>query len=218
MSTIQLPSPNKLGTRFGRQLGYTLNNGFHYGLDILPGSDMGVYLPEDGQVGTVFGNGNEGNVLYLWAENRKHALCHLERFLVQPGFHRRGEKVGVMGYTGHVEPEGPKGCHLHYAVQVDGFYVDPLSLIGGRGAADEPMTRQEAVAIVDAFFGRFTERKVKDTELEEYVQALMAGQPDKLFSKAVVWDEVQRTIARRAGGQLPLDIEINGVRYAPKGQ
>ncbi len=214
MSIIQLPSSNPITTEFGRILGYALNDGFHKGLDFSFGPDPYAYMPEDGNVGCVANNGNDGNAIYVWRDNRKHALCHLERFLVPTGsFQKRGTKVGIIGDTGY-----SKGKHLHYAVQVDSLFVDPRSLIGGKGAVNNNMTRQEAVAVVDAFFGRFTERKVKDSELEEYVQVLLDGQPDKLFSKAVIWDEVQRTVARRAGLPVALDVQINGTVFVPKGK
>lgn len=165
MSVIYLPSPNKLGVRFGKQPGYSLNDGFHYGQDFMPGPDIYVYLPEDGQVGTVFNNGNDGNALYLWAENRKHALCHLERFLVQPGFYKRGTKVGIIGYTGYVEPAGKAGAHLHWSVQKDGFFVNPMTLIGGKGAAEPMLNEGDIHNIYLAGWGR----KATDAELARYV-------------------------------------------------
>jgi hypothetical protein len=76
---------------------------------------------------------------------------------------------------------------------------------------DKPMVKQEAVAILDAFYGRFAGRKVKQSELDEYVPVFLAGKSDEFFSKAWKFDEVKKYIGsdgsaasakQVAGGQL----------------
>jgi hypothetical protein len=56
------------------------------------------------------------------------------------------------------------------------------------------MTTEEATAVLDSFYGRFTGRKVKNSELSEYIPYLVGGEPDKFFSKAWQFDEVKKTV------------------------
>lgn len=135
---MRAPSSNILGLRFGPQPGYPLHNGVHIGQDWLPGPDKTVYMPEDAIVTCVANNGNDGNAIYYYKNNYKVALCHLERFLVPSGkLVKAGTPVGIMGYTGYVQPAGPQGAHLHMAVMQNNNFIDPLSMIaGGKGGDD----------------------------------------------------------------------------------
>ena len=47
--------------------------------------------------------------------------AHLSKVLVKEGdVLKYGDKIGIMGHTGYVEPSGPAGTHLHVGV-VDGY-------------------------------------------------------------------------------------------------
>lgn len=222
MSIIQLPSTNKITVDYGRQPGYPKNEGDHRGVDFAFGPDPYAYLPEDGQVGLILNNGDDGNAAYAWAENRKHALCHLERFLVQPGYHKRGTKIGVIGDTGYA-----KGKHLHWAVQVDGFFVHPMTLVtGGRGAAEQLMDEKE----IKAAFRTIMKRDVKnDDEWRPWLGKRFiefadwaARQDEYKFVDDVVlrrYPNDQKVIADlriQRIASVPT-ITVNGVEYAPKG-
>jgi hypothetical protein len=95
-----------------------------------------------------------------------------------------------------------------------GSYVGWSEDINGVRVADvtkeDGMTKQEAVAILDSFFWNFVGetdgkkgRKVKESELEEYVPYFLAGTPDKFFKKAAAFDEVTQPVGTEA--QVKLD-------------
>ena len=60
------------------------------------------------------------------------------------------------------------------------------------------MTKQEAVAILDSYFWTHVGRKVKDSELNEYVPYFLEGLPDKFFKKAIGFGEVKQTLGASA--------------------
>lgn len=138
------PSNNPLGTGFGWQPGYPLNQdaqhpgmGFHKGQDFDHTPDNRVYMPEMGKVTCVKWDSktSEGNVIYINVGNRRHALCHLEKFLVNDGdLITEGQPIGIMGNTGYAQ-----GKHLHWAVSVAGELVNPLSLVNEQPQKETPM-------------------------------------------------------------------------------
>lgn len=56
------------------------------------------------------------------------------------------------------------------------------------------VTTQDATAILDSFYWTFAGRKVKISELAEYVPYFVAGTPDKFFKKASQFDEIKKFI------------------------
>jgi N-acetyl-anhydromuramyl-L-alanine amidase AmpD len=66
--------------------------------------------------------------------------------------------------------------------------IDRLIALAKEG---KDMTTQEATAVLDSFFWNFVGRKVKPSELEEYVPYFVAGLPDKFFKKAKDFSEVK---------------------------
>jgi len=145
---MQRPSPSPITTPFGQVPGYPLNNGFHKGVDFAFIPDNKVYMPEDGIVHVVPWDNHsaEGNTIYISVGNRKHALCHLSKFLVSDGqYCNAGKVIGVMGETGAAE-----GVHLHWAVTVGGQLVDPLTLVkGGQNVVTPDEVNRIAIAMVD---------------------------------------------------------------------
>lgn len=93
------------------------------------------YAPEDGKI-TAYGvSGTCGNRLELTAGANRHGFCHLERSLVKVGQTvKKGQAIGVMGYTGYTIPAGVNGSHLHWVIYRNGVYVYPPSLV------NEPFT------------------------------------------------------------------------------
>lgn len=123
---MQAPAKTKITQPFGYDPSYPVNNGWHRGTDFSSSPDKTVYMPEDGTVLYRTLNGNDGNAIYITVGNRVHALCHLERNLVGTNtFQKQGTPIGIMGQTG-----AAIGVHLHWAVKVNGVFVDPMTLIG----------------------------------------------------------------------------------------
>lgn len=121
-------TPTTLG--FGRQPNYPLNNGIHEGVDFAYTPDDTVYAPLQGTVIVKPMNGNDGNGVYMEQGDMLIGMCHLDRFLVNDGqLVNAGQPVGIMGDTGYAD-----GKHLHFAVKVNGQFVDPLTLIDNEGS------------------------------------------------------------------------------------
>lgn len=119
------PASTSVTLGFGMQPGYTLNNGFHKGTDFSHSPNNVIYAPEPGVVKLYPNNGNDGNAIYMTVGNRKHAFCHLSKFLVTDGQAvKQGQAIGIMGDTGAAQ-----GVHLHWAVRVDDNLVNPLTLV-----------------------------------------------------------------------------------------
>lgn len=102
------------------------------------------YAPEDGKI-TAYGvSGNCGNRLELTAGSNRHGFCHLERSLVSVGqWVKKGQAIGVMGYTGYTIPSGVDGTHLHWVINRNGVYVYPPSLINEIGGEEMFQTKEE---------------------------------------------------------------------------
>lgn len=105
--------------------------------------DSYIYAPESGTI-TFYGNaGDCGNNLQLTAGNRVHGFCHLQNALVTVGQKvTKGQKIGIMGYTGLTIPKGPAGRHLHWIIRVGNTYVYPPTLVtepfGGNQSNNAP--------------------------------------------------------------------------------
>ena len=91
--------------------------------------DSYIYAPEAGQI-TFYGiAGDCGNNLQLTAGNRLHGFCHLQNALVTVGQKViKGQKIGIMGYTGLTIPKGPAGKHLHAVLRIGNTYVYPPTM------------------------------------------------------------------------------------------
>lgn len=120
-------------------------HGDYTAVDYSSRPDPNIYAPEDGKV-TFYGvAGNCGNNLQIQSGNRRHGFCHLQEALVSAGqLVRKGQIVGVMGYTGLTIPSGPNGRHLHWVINIGGStYVYPPSLVTEPFNQGEPMITKE---------------------------------------------------------------------------
>ena len=90
-------------------------HGAYKAVDYSPLPDPTIYAPEDGYILAYLpNNGSAGNAMQLKAGSRIHSFCHLEKPLVSKGKNvTKGQPIGIMGWTGTVDPAGPKGRHLH---------------------------------------------------------------------------------------------------------
>jgi hypothetical protein len=188
---MRLPSTNLITLEYGARTDPYTPDSPHNGIDFGYNPDPTIYAPFSGIAVQVPNNGRDGNGTYMHNANQFHGLLHASKYLVPNNTYvQEGQPIAVMGDTGFA-----KGVHLHWCVKVNNVFIDPMTLIPNTLTnKEQPMTKQEAIAILDAFYGRFTGRKVKDSELEEYVPILLSGNPDKFLSKAAVFDEVRRFI------------------------
>lgn len=136
--------------------------------------DSCIYAPESGTI-TFYGNaGDCGNNLQLTAGNRVHGFCHLQNALVTVGQKvTKGQKIGIMGYTGYTIPKGKAGSHLHWVVRVGNTYVYPPTLVtepfggnqtkpttqGGNQVFNNDKEVQEAYRFLRGNAGTVAERK-----------------------------------------------------------
>lgn len=91
-----------------------------------------IYSPEDGKVTAYGPSGTCGNRLEITSKDKKrrHGMCHLSARKVRVGATvKRGQLVGVMGYSGYTRPSGYFGTHLHWVIRVGSKYVYPLTLV-----------------------------------------------------------------------------------------
>ena len=70
---------------------------------------------------------------------------------------------------------------------------------------ESPMTKDEATSMLDEFYWKFTNRKVKQSELDEYVPQLVTGNFSAFFTKAAKFDEVKNWLASASAPAAPVD-------------
>ena len=106
---------------------FTGKREFHNGLDMAGRKGTPVVAAANGRVDQVFDDSALGRGLSIDHGNGIRTIYgHMEKVLVRKGERlTRGEPVGLMGSTG-ARSTGP---HLHYAVKVDGQYVNPRNYL-----------------------------------------------------------------------------------------
>lgn len=101
------------------------------------------YAPEAGKITAYGKSGQCGNRLELTAGSNRHGFCHLEKSLVRVGQSvKRGQAIGVMGYTGYTIPSGVNGTHLHWVINRGGKYVYPPTLVNQSFVIYKPVVKQ----------------------------------------------------------------------------
>lgn len=109
-------------------------HGNYNAVDYSASPNATFYAPEDGKITAYGASGTCGNRLELTAGSNRHGFCHLERSLVSVGqWVKKGQAIGVMGYTGYTIPSGPAGRHLHWVINRNGAYIYPPSLVNETG-------------------------------------------------------------------------------------
>lgn len=105
-------------------------HGTYNAVDYAADPDPNIYAPEDGKITFYQNSGDCGNNLHLTAGGNVHGFCHLERATVSVGDQvKKGQVIGIMGYTGYTIPAGPNGRHLHWVIRQGSTYVYPPSLV-----------------------------------------------------------------------------------------
>ena len=127
---LDLPATGRLSARFG--IRRTLNgkaSAPHGGLDVAVGTGTPIRAAAAGRVlatDNYFYSGNS-----VWVDHGQGFITlyiHLSRIDVKEGdVIERGAVVGLAGATGRVT-----GPHLHWAVLLNGVYVDPELFLQGR--------------------------------------------------------------------------------------
>ena len=121
-----VPHTQNITSKYGpRTLAGINDGGFHYGIDIAGGGDLGkpVVAVDDGVVAKISNNEyGEGNCIFIQLnKNKNHYATYMhlcEKPDVKPGLHvgdtvKAGQVVGYLGSTG--QSTGP---HLHFGLHV----------------------------------------------------------------------------------------------------
>ena len=135
---MQVPTKNRVTQ--GRHGQY---NAVDYSAKTLLGTwRKTFYAPEAGKITAYGASGSCGNRLELTAGSNRHGFCHLEKKLVKVGQNvKRGQAIGVMGYTGYTIPKGVGGTHLHWVINRSGKYIYPPTLVNQAFTIYKPTTR-----------------------------------------------------------------------------
>ena len=130
MAQIQAPSQNYISQ--GQHGSY---NAVDYGARtsrLIPTMNRKeIYAVEDGKITSYGWHPTMGNRLELTSRDgkRRWGFGHLEAARVKNGQEvKRGQLIGIMGYTGYTIPSGYYGTHLHLVCYTGGKYVYPPTL------------------------------------------------------------------------------------------
>jgi murein DD-endopeptidase MepM/ murein hydrolase activator NlpD len=123
----QWPVEGSISSRFGwREDPFTGTISMHYGVDIRSPYGTPVFAPAPGRVVFVGDGGGLGNLVAIEHQGRiVTRYGHLSDWFVKLGsWVKRGEKIAEIGTTGR-----STGAHLHYSVEKNGFYEDPMEYL-----------------------------------------------------------------------------------------
>ncbi len=119
------PFSGRISSRFGdRNDPFTGVERFHNGLDIVGAYDSPIKAVMGGKVSLVGTNATYGRYIILThpGTGYQSMYAHLDKVLVSRGENvTQGQKIGLMGNTGHVT-----GTHLHFSLFKNNEPVDPL--------------------------------------------------------------------------------------------
>lgn len=146
------PSNNPITLDFGATSAPYSKTSPHTGVDFgwvdaAGNENETIVMPESGIVTLVPNNGNDGNGVYFTVDNRFHGLLHTSKYLVGNGaFVEKGTPVAIMGETGAAQ-----GVHLHWALKVNGQFVNPLDYVTEGDDMAFRMTREQILAMTRGF-------------------------------------------------------------------
>lgn len=124
-----------------------------------------IYAPEDGTIDSYQRRGSgvndAGNALRQRSGSRLHQFAHLESSLVTVGQRvKRGDPIGIIGFTGYTIPSGENGRHCHWWILNDnGTYTYPPNLvnetfISNQGGSNVILTAEDAKTLYRRIFNR----------------------------------------------------------------
>ena len=113
-----------------RRSPFSAKREFHNGNDLAAARGTAIMATADGVVSDVVEDGALGHVVTIDHGNGiQTTYGHMEEASVEKGQRvTRGQSIGTMGSSG----KRSTGPHVHYAVVVDGKYVNPARFIGQR--------------------------------------------------------------------------------------
>lgn len=136
----------------------------HEGIDFGCPPRSLIQAVDDGTVAEKADQGDKGYGRYIklihpWGES---VYAHLEEQWAEVGDKvRKGDHIGLTGYTGNVDPKGPAGAHLHFGMRVNpynrqdgwGGYVNPAPYLPVSSIEPTPepgasLSKKELVKIV----------------------------------------------------------------------
>ena len=179
MSPIK--QPYKIGYRHGQK---TFYNSSHIGVDIIVPEMTPVYAPDDGKCNTFFGT-QGGQWLSLQGKDRKHRFAHIKQYNVTKGQQvKRGDIIAYSGgKKGAVYSGNSTNPHVHWDVEVDGRYIDPLQIVWD----NTPMpTEQETIRQLNEEIGRVTaerDKAITDLKAEQMARTEETNEKLKNYEK-----------------------------------
>jgi murein DD-endopeptidase MepM/ murein hydrolase activator NlpD len=130
-----------ISSSFGwRRSPFTGKRQFHNGIDMAGRPGTPILATADGVVSRVVRNPALGRAITLDHGNGiRTTYGHLDKVLAKKGKRvERGEEIGLMGSSG----KRSTGPHLHYAVKLDGKYVNPWNYMLDRGRLPYPVAKK----------------------------------------------------------------------------
>ncbi len=142
---MRLPTTNPITLPFGATTAPYSPTNPHKGTDFSYLPDSTIYAPVGGTVILHANNGNDGNGVYMNYPPYFIGMLHTSKYLVNNGDTVMvGQPLAIMGETGLAY-----GVHLHFAVKLNGVFIDPMSVI-----QEEPMINQgDMVNVWQAIYG-----------------------------------------------------------------
>lgn len=131
--TLIHPTSGPLGDKFGDFQDYRSQP--HRGLDYQVNTGTLVWAAADGEVVAITGNQGQLGLQVKISHGGGYvtSYCHLSNnnFVKVGDKVKAKDKIGLSGNTG----TATTGQHLHFAIEKNGQALDPLSFMGGAGAA-----------------------------------------------------------------------------------
>lgn len=106
----------------------------HHGVDLHADTGTPIYAIKDGEVIKSGEEGDLGTMIRIRHDDGYSTVYgHLSQGIVGSGKVRAGQLIGKAGYSGGVYPKGPKGAHLHVALEDSktGKVSNPMPYIQG---------------------------------------------------------------------------------------
>lgn len=123
---LQRPVSGRMISGFGYRIHPVYGTSrMHEGVDFSNACGTPIMAAQSGKVTAASYSGGAGNMVQVDGGSIDTVYMHLSRFNVSAGQQvSRGQVIGYVGTTGT-----STGCHLHFGVQQNGNYVDPMSFL-----------------------------------------------------------------------------------------